>query len=77
MGKVTSLIVSMLVFGLFWFLWSFLEDYEIGGYDLPFGLGHIAGWKPFEGLTQPILIVGGLFSVIVFFLLSRKTEVKN
>jgi len=77
MGKITALTVGGLTFGLFYYISTILTDFEIG-FEMPL-FGWVQVSQPFAGLEEPLLVIGGILSLIMLFLLWSKgsQEVKT
>ena len=74
MDKTQALVISLLLLGVTWWFTDYIFNIEIGGFDI--FIWHIDGFKPFADLIQYSgLIVGGL-SIIVFYMLSRRSKAK-
>jgi len=77
MGKITALTVGGLTFGLFYYISTILSDFSLG-FELPI-YGFVQISQPFAGLEEPTLIVGGILSLIMLFVLWSRgsNEVKT
>lgn len=71
--RTQGLIVALLFLAGFWYLSDLFFNFEIGGFDLPF-IGHIDGWKPFLGYSQYGMLIGGTFSVLIYYMLTRSSR---
>jgi len=66
-GKISAVVVSALTMGLFYYIPTILNEIEIG-FEMPL-FGWVQVSQPFAELKEPTLIIGGILSVIMFFLL--------
>lgn len=69
--KLHALIISLLFLGIFWYCSNVIFNYEIGGIDIPF-IGHIEGWKPLADYSQYGGLAGGIFALILYYMLTKK-----